>query len=93
MDKEAAKGLLQELLPDADVRIDQCDVIRIFWQRRAAFLRHTDDRGIELRILLTGEPNAPDFLTGPSIVDYGLDERDAIAKLSKWLRKVVEVGW
>lgn len=91
MDNASVKSHLCELLSGVDVRIDQCDTVRIYWKQRIGFVRCSDE-GIEVRVMLLPEPDAIVF-TAASIVDAACDEREAAEKAAKWLNRVVEVGW
>jgi hypothetical protein len=93
MDKQALKAFVCELLADSDVRTDQCDDVRVFWNGRNATITTRNENWIEVWVMLRNESDAPDLIPDPWIVDKALNERDAAEKLAKWLKRVVSADW
>ena len=57
-------------IPDADVRIDQCDDVRIFWRGRDAYICEREEYGIEVPVTLWNDPDEdPSVVGSPRIVD------------------------
>lgn len=92
MDKETIRRLVLEELGDADVRTDQCDIVRVGWRGRLAGIRVSEESGFEVRVFLRMRADHADFLTGPSIVSIVHCEEEAANELVFWLRRVNETN-
>jgi hypothetical protein len=97
MDKSLVKSRLIALLPDADVRIDKSEIVRVYWRRRIAFIHQPPEDSneeivvaIEL-LVVNPYPDLSSIEPCPKIVDKAYSEEDAAEKAAKWLAKVVEV--
>ena len=91
MDKELVRRLVLEELSDADVRTDQCDIVRLGWCGRTAGVEETED-GIEVRVLLRDRPNRADFLPKTQIFYTAYTEEEAAREVVFWLRRVEETN-
>lgn len=79
---------IQNHLGDADMRTDQCDIVRVSWRGRASFIKEQADSSIEVTIELRPAPDTPDFLPSPRIVEIAYNEQEAAKKLVHWLKRV-----
>ena len=92
MNSELAKTEITRLLPDADVRIDQCPTVRIYWQDRIAAMSEAED-GIKVSVMLIPEADGAGLVPDAYIKDVAGDEAEAARKLVKWLRRVLAANW
>jgi hypothetical protein len=92
MDKEAIRHLVLRALSDADVRTDQCDIVRVYWRGRFAGVRESEDESIEVMVELRVRDGHPDFLSGPAIACTAYSDEEAAEELVFWLRRVEETN-
>jgi hypothetical protein len=79
---------IQVQLDDADIRTDQCDIVRVYWRGRASFVKERADSSVEVTIELRPAPDSPDFLPNPHIMENAFNELEAATKLVHWLKRI-----
>jgi len=81
-------SLVRNKLPDAVVRDDHCDVVRVSWQGRIAFVEPHEEIGIQIRLSLRPIPDASDSVPPPQLLDFAPDPSEAAEKVVFWLKRV-----
>jgi hypothetical protein len=61
MDKDDVVARIQSQLADADIRSDQCDIVRVYWRGRFSFIKEVEDSGIEVSVETSQRGRNPFF--------------------------------
>ena len=80
-------SLVRNKLPDAVVRDDHCDVVRVAWQGRTAYAEPHEGTGFQVRVTLRPIPDSSDSVPAPHLVDFAEDPSEAATKIVHWLGK------
>ena len=88
MNPAVLSSLIRKKLPDAVVRDDSCDIVRVLWQGRTAYAEPLQGVGFQVFISLRALPESSKSVPAPQLLDYGADESEAADKLVYWLKIV-----
>gem|GEM_PF-6297146 len=92
MNPTVLSSLIRNKLPDAVVRDDSCDVVRVQWQGRSAYAEPLPNVGFHILISLRALPESSESVPTPQLLDYGADESEAADKIAYWLKRVAAVA-
>ena len=88
METSILASLLRNKLPDAVVRDDSCDVVRVAWNGHSAYVETHEGTGFQVRVALRPISGASESVPAPQVVDFAEDPSEAAEKTVHWLRKV-----
>ena len=92
MDLSRQAEVIRALLPEADIRTDQCDILRVYFHSKnlmGAIRRSSDERISWSVIDLALEAEIP-CITGPPIREgEEFDEMEAAGRLARELKAVI----
>ena len=88
MESSAIRELLLQRIPDAVVRDDVCDAVRVFWRGRTAFAEPHEGAGIQIRVALPAIPDGSKVVPDPHLLDFAVEPCEAADKIAFWLQRI-----